>query len=466
MTNERCIRSVGVYTPALRIDAESFADAWGRFDAPGIESKAVPDADEDVLTMAAAAGRRTLNAADLDGSEIEWLGFGTTTPPLAEESLTPRLASMLGVFSVLRSFTGSTRAGTQALLSAPPTETSLVIAADCPRGEPDSEREHAAGAGAAAFVVGPDGSATITDHGEHATPYPGTRFRRAGSERVEGIDVGAYERKAFTETLSKAAASVATENTTAAAVHAPNGKRPYRATAALDVDPGTIGACATVHELGDTGAAGVPLSIARALADNHETVLAASFGGGVAADVLRIEVSKTVPSDCAFSGTQTLTYPAYLRRRGAITTPGVDTGAAYVSVPTWQRSCPQRHRLVAGRCPSCGALTFPPEGACSGCRALVEYESIELWSSGTIETVTTIGRGGAPPEFSQQQAQAGAFGVAIVRLKQGEQTVSLPAQLTGEAGVGETVFPVIRHVYTQEGVPRYGVKFTPKSDSR
>ncbi|RRJ33453.1 zinc ribbon domain-containing protein [Halocatena pleomorpha] len=465
------IRSVGVYTPAFRIESESFADAWGQFDPPGIESKAVPDADEDALTMAAAAGRRALTAAGIDREAIDWLGFATTTPPLAEGALTSRLASMLGVPERARTqtFTGSTRAGTQALLAGSSFETALVIAADCPQGAPDETREHAAGAGAAAFVLDPDGAAILTDHGEYATPSPGTRFRRRGSEHVEEIDIGSYERRAFTETISAAAASVPTAGVTAAAVQAPDGKRPYRATAALDVASDAIRACATVHALGDTGAASVPLSLARALASgDHETVLAASFGSGAGADVLRVEVSDGdgVMSDCAVTGERTLTYPAYLRRRGAITTSGTDTGAAYVSVPSWERSLPQRHRLVAGQCPDCNDLTFPPEGACSGCGELVAYEPIELWTTGTVETVTSIGRGGAPPEFAEQQARAGAFGVAIVRFEHGGNTVSLPGQLTAEAAVGETVVPVIRHIYTQEGVPRYGVKFTPHTAHR
>lgn len=464
------IRSVGAYTPAFRIEAEEFAEAWGRFEASGIESKAVPDADEDALTMAASACRRALDAAGISGDTIDWLGFATTTPPLAEEELTPRLASMLGVSerARLRTFTGSTRAGTQTILAAPTTKPALVVASDCPRGEPDGAREHAAGAGAAAFVLDPDGSGTVSEHGEYAEPYPGTRFRQTGGETIDGIDVAQYERQAFTETLSKAAETVDTNGVTAAAVQAPDGKRPYRAASALGVERDTIRGCATVHELGDTGAASVPLSLARTLSntdtdtETEHAVLAAAFGSGAGADVLRIEIDGTVPSDCALGGDRNITYPAYLRRRGEITSSGIDTGAAYVSVPSWKRSLPQRHRLVSGRCPDCGALTFPPEGACSGCHALVDYEPTELWGPGVIETMTKIERGGAPPEFAEQQARAGAFGVAIVRFEHEGERVSLPGQLIESAAAGDRVVPVIRHVYTQEGILRYGAKFIPE----
>lgn len=79
----------------------------------------------------------------------------------------------------------------------------------------------------------------------------------------------------------------------------------------------------------------------------------------------------------------------------------------------------------------------------------MSYEPVELWTTGTIVTVTSIGRGGAPPEFANHQARAGAFGVAIVRLEHEGNAISLPGQLTEEAAVGETVVPVIRHIYTQ-----------------
>jgi hydroxymethylglutaryl-CoA synthase len=464
------IRSASAYAPAFRIEAEEFAEAWDRFEASGIESKAVPDADEDALTMAAAASRRVLDTAEITSDEIDWLAFATTTPPLAEGELTPRLASMLGISerARLQTFTGSTRAGTRALLAAPPTKTALVVASDCPRGEPDDAREHAAGAGAAAFVLdsGSEKSATIVEHGEYAEPYPGTRFRRTGQDRIEEIDVTNYERQVFTETLANAAESVETDGVTAAAVQAPDGNLPYRAASALGVEQDTIRECATVHALGDTGAASVPISLARALADGHEAVLAAAFGSGAGADVLRIEVDspESISTDCVLDSDRTLTYPAYLRRRGEIVSPGIDTGAAYVSVPSWQRSIPQRHRLVAGKCPDCGALVFPPEGACSGCHDLVEYEPIELWGTGIVETVTNIGRGGAPPEFADQQARSGAFGVAIIRFEKDDDTsVSLPGQLVDEATIGNQVRPVIRRIYTQEGVTRYGAKFVPES---
>ncbi|MFQ3320916.1 MAG: hypothetical protein ACI80F_003007, partial [Natronomonas sp.] len=73
-------------------------------------------------------------------------------------------------------------------------------------------------------------------------------------------------------------------------------------------------------------------------------------------------------------------------------------------------------------------------------------------------------QGGSPPEFAEQQARQGAFGVAVVRFPAGEDEVSLPMQVLGEASVDDEVKAVPRRVYVEEGVPRYGLKALPQSD--
>jgi len=472
------IAGVGAYAPRYRVPAEAFEEAWGRFDASGVERKAVPDADEDALTMAYEAATRALDAAARDAAETDALAFATTTPPLEETDLTARLGAMLGVSETAarRSFSDSTRAGTRALSTAFDAaergDVTLAVASDCPTGHPDSAEEHAAGAGAAAFVVADDGPATLRDRAEYATPAPGTRFRRRGSEDVEGLDVTEYDRATFREALAGAVDALeADPDPDAAAVQAPNGALPYRAAGDLGVDNETIHACATVGDLGDTGAASVPLSVARALADGRETVLAAAYGSGAGADALVVDAPAAVPADLALDGDEELSYSAYLRRRGDITGGPPEGGGAYVSVPSWRRTIDQRYRLVAGECPDCGELTIPPEGACNGCHALVEYERTALPGTGTVEGATTIGSGGAPPEFADQAARSGEFSVAVVAFDgpDGERTVSLPAQVVGtgadDASVGDRVEATVRRVYEQEGVPRYGTKVLPITNS-
>ncbi|MFT4904195.1 MAG: hydroxymethylglutaryl-CoA synthase [Natronomonas sp.] len=457
----RGILAVGAYAPENRAPAEAFEEAWGRFDAPGVETKAVPDADEDALTMGVEAARRALLAGEVDGDTLDRLAFATTTPPLAEEDLTPRLGSYLGApaDATRRTYTGSTRAGVDALFDAIETGgTALVVVADCPEGEPDDSREHAAGAGAVALLVGDDAPAVIAERATHADTRPGTRFREHGSETLDGLDIGTYDRAAFTDPVETAVDGLDASGADTIALQAPNGKLPYRSS----LDNEAIAAVETVSELGDTAAASVPLSLAVAFEDDYDRTLAVAWGSGAGATAFHIE--GTAPVETALSGSTDLDYPAYLRRRGDIVGEKPDGGAAHVPVPTWRRSLPQRHRHEAGRCPDCGAVAFPPEGACPDCRGLVEFDPVEPSLFGTVDAATTIGQGGAPPEFAEQQARQGAFGVAVVRFPAGEDEVSLPMQVLGEASVDDEVKAVPRRVYVEEGVPRYGLKALPQSD--
>lgn len=459
------IHGIGAYAPRYRIEATAFEEAWGAFDGSGIEEKAVPEADEDALTMAAEAGRRALDAAGVHGRNIEFLAFASTTPPVAEEELTARLGSILAIPSEAThlQFGGSTRAGTRALVvGLAAGGRGLVVASDCPRGEPDSAVEHAAGAGAAAFVVGPDAPLTIEESAEYSSPYPATRFRPAGDRTIRGLGITSYDRTAFRDALAGAVDQLSgpIEDVDVAAVQSPDGSLPYRQAGVLGVDETQLRSGTTVHRLGDTAAASVPLGIANAVADSADRILAVSFGSGAGADALVLV--GTAPTALSLEAGAYLSYPEYLRRRGDIVGEKPDGGAAHVSVPAWRRSLPQRHRLIAGQCPDCGGVTFPPEGACRDCNRLVEFETVPLTGPGEVAAVTRISRGGEPPEFAEQQAQSGEYGIALVTFDVDGSAVAVPAQVVGgDPGVGDTVQPVIRRIYTEEDVTRYGFKVQP-----
>lgn len=454
------IVGIGAYAPTNRVPAAAFEDAWGRFDAPGIETKAVPDADEDALTMGVEAARRALSAAGRDGSALERLVFATTSPPLAEEDLTPRLRSFLDAPRTVegRTYAGSTRAGVDALLDAVDSgRTALVVAADCPTGAPDDSHEHAAGAGAAAFLVDEHAPATIAERASATDVRPGTRFRGRGDADVEGLEIGTYDRAAFIEPIEVAVDTLGADagEVGAIALQAPNGKLPYR----TELGAEAIAAVETVPSLGDTAAASVPLSIATAFEAGEDRTLAVGWGSGAGATAFILEGS--APVEASLAGTTELDYPAYLRRRGDIVGPKPDGGAAHVPVPTWRRAVPQRHRHESGVCPDCGAVVFPPEGACTDCHGLVEFDPVTPELSGTVDAATTIGQGGSPPEFAEQQARQGAFGAAIVRFPAGEGWVSLPMQVLGDVTVGDPVRAVPRRIYVEESVPRYGLRALP-----
>ena len=474
------IASVGAYVPRYRLPAETVREAWGQFQGAGISETAVPAADEDTLTMAYEAATLALSESPVETERVRRLFVATTTPPTEEEAMGPRLVSTLGLGAETgtRQFTGSTRAGVEALVEACSStdahssrQSTLVVATDAPRGAPESEHEHAGGAGAVAALVNPSGSARVTDVAEHVEVYPGTRFRPAGSTETTGLGVTGYDRAAFIDTVTEVVRGLETDPSDADAVclQSPNGKLPYRVAGALGVETDAIQRGTLVHEVGDTGVVNPLLGVVAALEDGAERVVVVGYGSGGGATALTVETDGVAleTGGLGRENTVDLTYGKYLRMRGDITPGEPAGGGAYVSVPNWKRTIPQRHRLVAGRCPECGALSFPPEGACPACRTLVDYEEVTLPGTGTVEAATTIGQGGAPPEFVEQQARSGAYVSAVVALDgpDGNETVSTPAQVVGAGAesvtIGDAVEATVRRIYTQEGVTRYGFKMRP-----
>ncbi len=465
------VAGLGAYVPRARLPAAAVEEAWDRLQPRGIEAVALPAADEDALTMAAAASERALRAAGVDPGAVAMLTLGTTTPPLEEEALTPRLGEFLGVpaAAARRSLRGSTRAGIDAILAAHEAGTfpALAVAADRPRGDPGGPLGQAAGAGAAAVVLtsssDEDAAATVWDVAEYATDYPGTRFRPQGSGTVEGLDITAYDRQAFVEPIADAVDRLDADPDAAdaVAIQAPDGDLPYRAARRLGVAQKDV--VTTVADHGDTGAASPLLGLAAAYDRGTDRTLVVGYGSGAGAAVLIID--GPVPVENTTTGTRKVSYPEALRLRGQITGGEPHGGGARVSMPTWQRSRAARYGLVAGRCPDCGALAFPPEGACPDCHSLAAFERVDLPSEGRVETTTAIAPSGAPPEFLPAIERGGGYAVAIVRFSLDDQHVSLPLQVTDAdptaVTAGTRVRTVVRRIYTQEGVPRYGRKATP-----
>lgn len=468
------LAGVGAYAPRNYVTAETIREAWGRFDGAGIRQKSVTGADEDTLTMAYEAARRALSAAGTDPGAVTSLVFGTTTPPTEVESATARLVSFLGLAAdaTTTQLAGSANVGVEAVtlgLDAGDGETVLVVASDAPRGAPDGDVEHGAGAGAAAVVLTADGAGAVTDRATHTATYPGTRFRPAGESETRALGVTQYDRRAYRETVGGSVAGLdADPDPDAAALGGPDGDLPYRAADEVGLEPETIRAGATVHELGDAGAATPLLGLANALDGGASRVLVVGYGAG--SESTAVLVDGDVPTASATEGTVERSYAEYLRLRGVVTPGEPEGGGAYVSVPSWRRTLPQRHRLVAGRCRDCGSLSFPPSGACSSCGTRDSYAEVTLPGTGTVEAATVIGQGGAPPEFVEQQARDGAYVSAVVALDGPDGgTVSAPMQVVetdGKPGVGDELTATVRRVYTQEGVTRYGVKMLPVDAER
>lgn len=461
----RGIEAAGVYVPEFRLDTTELEDAWGTSHAGGVGTKAVPAADEDAITMAVAASERALDRSAIDPDACSFVGVATTTPPLEEDVLAARIVRMLNLPTDVATCTatGSTVAGAEVLERALSADgPALVAAADCPIGEP-ADTDHPLGAGAAAFVITDDPAVEVLETAWHVDEYPGIRYRRPGSTAIDSLDITTYQRDAMREAIGAAIDQLGITDVHAAALHQPDAGIPYRITRGLPFGHEVTARGTVVDAIGDAGAAGVPIGLAAALesADAGDRSVAGFFGGGGGAAAVVCDGRLPDGIGDPIDGGTDVTYPEYLRKRGYVVSGEVAGGGAHVSLPSWRQSLPSRYRLVAGRCPSCDGVAFPPAGACPACGRRVEFNRVELPRTGTVRAVTVIGHGGAPPEFASQQERGGSYGVAIVELADGAR---LPAQLTdadpGRVEIGDRVEATIRRVYDQEGVPRYGVKFT------
>ena len=467
----RGLTAAGVHVPRFRIESSTIGEAWGVDHASGIERKALPAADEDAVTMAISAARDALDRGNANAADLSFVGLATTTPPLAEEELAPRVVRALGGASDARTATAtaSPLAGLDVLERAVEADgPALAIAADAPTGDP-AEADHRLGAGAVAFLVDDDAPVTLVDSAAHSDEYPGVRYRERGSEEVDALGVTTYERDAVGESVAAVVSDLDVSEPAGAALHQPNGGLPHRAGGRTDIAGAAIERGTVVDRVGDAGAATVPLGLCAALAsaDADDATVAVDFGGGGGALGLAFAGGlDNAPSvDERLSGGELVSYDRYLRERGYVVDGEVAGGGAHVSLPSWRRSLDGRYRLVAGRCPSCGGLTFPAEGACGVCHDRGAFEHVELPREGVVDAVTVIGQGGAPPEFVPQQERDGPYAVAIVRFTHSGEEVTIPMQLTDcdpeTVAVGDDVRATIRRVYADEGIPRYGSKATP-----
>ena len=134
---------------------------------------------------------------------------------------------------------------------------------------------------------------------------------------------------------------------------------------------------------------------------------------------------------------------------------------AYVSIPTYSRSIPQRYALIGAKCKSCGTINLPRTFGCPKCGG-ADFEPEKLSGRGKVYCYTMISRGGSPPEFSAQQNLMGSYYVAIVELDEGPKIVAQLADcVPEELKIGLHVEATFRRIYEDEGMIRYGLKFRP-----
>lgn len=333
------ISGYGVSIPRLRIKKEEYAKAWGAFQASGVKEKAVMGFDEDVLTFAAKAARRALASAELSPEKITRFALASTSAPYVEKVLSSTIVTNLGIPSdaLVSDHTTSSRAGTEAMMTslehvlAGSGSRAICTVADSPRASMWSPVEHGFGAGAAAFAVSDENLiAEFEGFASHTTEHFGERFRPRDDDLVHDLNVKKFAQASLMRATTKAAGDLMRKleskpgDYAYVAVQQPDARTPGAVAKKLGFSDEQLAGGMVVSEMGDLGAASVPISLAAALdrAKKGDRILAISYGSGAASDALSFKVvsdRKCSPSvEAEIARKEYIDYLQYLKLKGAI----------------------------------------------------------------------------------------------------------------------------------------------------
>src|SRR5512145_1619321 len=154
----------GAYVPRYRLPAKEVSRVWTGGDAAlPIKEKAVPGLDEDVATMSMEAARNALARAQIDPEEIRAVWVGSESHPYAVKPTGTLVAEALGLTPHVQAadWEFACKAGTEAMVAAiglvgsSMARYAMAIGMDTAQGKPGDQLEYTAGAGGAAYLLGP-----------------------------------------------------------------------------------------------------------------------------------------------------------------------------------------------------------------------------------------------------------------------------------------------------------------------
>jgi hydroxymethylglutaryl-CoA synthase len=399
MQPEIGIHGFGAFIPRLRVERAEIAAAYAWLN-PGLRSlgkssRSTCGADEDTLTMAAAAARQCL-----DGAELEVIGrlvLGATTAPFANRSNAGIVAAAAGLGeSVMASdTTGSLRAGTTALLQAADSARGgasvVCVAADRRAARAASTAEMTTGHGAAALLVGPEsglarlvGAASLSVDFNH-------QFRATHQEFDYNWEERWVREEGYLKIVPRAvgqlleSAGVPGAGIDHFCMPSPGARVAKAVAARVGIFDAAV-ADDLSEGCGDTGAAHPLLMLVAILegARAGERVLVVGFGHG--ADALLFEVTEGIEAYRSrghgvsrwLSRGVPCTYPRYLTLNGML---DVEFGIRSEADKSTAMTAHSRHldlvlHLGGGRCRRCGIHQIPRARVCvnSDCRAVDSQE--------------------------------------------------------------------------------------------
>ena len=333
----------GAYVPRYRLPAREVARIWTDPDTPvPIKEKSVPGLDEDVATMSIEAARNALARADISPDEIRAVWVGSESHPYAVKPTSTIVAEAIGAVPHVQAadWEFACKAGTEAMVAAigfvgsSMAHYALAIGMDTAQGRPGDALEYTAGAGGAAFLLGPakEALAIIDSTYSYVTDTPD--FWRREYQRYPEHGQRFTGEPAYFKHITEAAKALMDASGATAAdfkyaiFHQPNTKFPQRVASQLGFNKQQIAPGLLVPVIGNTyaGAAMIGLTAVLDIAEPGDRILMVSFGSGAGSDAFDIRVTDAIharrlraPRTADYIARRTeIDYGMYVRMRGKL----------------------------------------------------------------------------------------------------------------------------------------------------
>ena len=333
----------GAYVPRFRIRAEEIARVWsGAEDGLPIEEKAVPGLDEDTVTMSIEAARNALARAEIDPPQLRAVWIGSESHPYAVKPSSTMVAEAIGAAgSVLAGdWEFACKAGTEAmqaaigLVGSEMADYAMAIGMDTAQGRPGDALEYTAGAGGAAYIIGPKGHSLAYLEGSYSyvTDTPDF-FRREHMHYPEHGNRFTGEPAYFDHVLHGAQGLLdgmgfKPGDFAYAIFHQPNVKFPQTAAKRLGFTREQTDAGLLSGKIGNTysGAAMIGMTAVLDIAKPGDRILLCSFGSGAGSDAFSFLVTDAIEGRRAkapktawyVARRELIDYAVYARYRGKL----------------------------------------------------------------------------------------------------------------------------------------------------
>lgn len=305
------ITGYGAYVPRFRLPGSEVDRVWteGQGGSP-IKEKAVPGPDEDTATMSIESARNAMARAGIDPQALRAVWVGSESPPYTVKPTSTIVAQAIGAVPAVQAadWEFACKAGTEALQAAigfvgsGMADYALAIGADTAQGRPGDALEYTAGAGGAAYVVGPaeDALAVLEGSFSYVTDTPDF-FRRPGQHYPQHGSRFTGEPAYFKHVLAAAEQLMKELDTTPrdyamAVFHQPNPKFPERAARMLGFKAEQTRAGLLCPQVGNTYAGSSMLGLTAVLdvARPGDRLLLVSFGSGAGSDAFSLLVTDKI----------------------------------------------------------------------------------------------------------------------------------------------------------------------------